>query len=161
MQATVRIRDSVHDFDFLIGSWTVANRRLKRRFVGSSDWDQFPARLTVRYILGGIGNTDEIAFPTQGWTGATLRLFNPVTKQWSLYWADSRRGVLFPPVVGSFDGERGVFYGDDVDDGKPIRVRYLWSGITSRSARWEQAFSLDTEKTWETNWIMEITRSEP
>lgn len=161
MRAIVKIGDGVHDFDFLIGSWSVANRRLRQRFAGSRDWDHFPARLTARYILGGIGNTDEIAFPTQGWTGATVRLFNTATKQWSLYWADSREGVLFAPMSGGFDGERGVFYGDDMDDGKPIRVRFIWSGITPTSARWEQAFSLDGEQTWETNWVMDMIRSDP
>lgn len=159
MRATASLGDRARDFDFLIGSWRVANRRLRRRFVGCREWDEFPARATARQILGGIGTFDEIAFPTQGWLGATLRLFDTRTGQWSIYWANSREGILFPPVVGGFDGERGVFYGDDHDDGRPIRVRYIWSAITSTSARWEQAFSLDGEKTWETNWIMEFTRS--
>lgn len=39
-----------------------------------------------------------------------------------------------------------------------MRVRYTWSGITADSARWEQAYSVDGEQTWETNWIMEFTR---
>ncbi len=33
---------------------------------------------------------------------------------WSIYWADSRRcGVLDPPVFGTFDGDVGVFEGED------------------------------------------------
>ncbi len=44
-------------------------------------------------------------------------------------------------------------------NGKDIRARYIWSDITADSARWEQAFSVDQEQTWITNWIMEITRS--
>ena len=52
----------------------------------------------------------------------------------------------------------GIFTGEDVFDGKAIRVEYKWSNITANSARWEQAFSADMGKNWETNWIMEMTR---
>ena len=82
---------------------------------------------------------------------------------WSIWWVNSRDGRLQPPVHGRFDAERlGTFYGDDTHDGTPdgtpVRVRYLWSRITPVSARWEQAFSVDGEQTWETNWIMDLTR---
>jgi hypothetical protein len=39
-----------------------------------------------------------------------------------------------------------------------IRVRFLWTDVTATSAHWEQAFSLDREKTWMTNWTMDSTR---
>src|SRR5262245_39278607 len=32
----------IHDFDFIAGAWTLQNRRLKRRLVGSNDWEEFP-----------------------------------------------------------------------------------------------------------------------
>ena len=41
---------------------------------------------------------------------------------------------------------------------KPIRVRFTWSKMTPASAHWEQAFSPDGGKTWETNWIMDMQR---
>jgi len=31
------------DFDFLLGAWTVENRRLKERGAGSADWETFSA----------------------------------------------------------------------------------------------------------------------
>jgi len=43
-------------------------------------------------------------------------------------------------------------------EGRPIRVRYIWSHITGNSAHWEQAFSLDESRTWETNWTSELRR---
>jgi hypothetical protein len=63
-----------------------------------------------------------------------------------------------PPVVGMFQDGVGKFYCDDVDEGRPIRVRYIWSHITGNSAHWEQAFSLDEGRTWETNWTSELRR---
>ena len=41
----------------------------------------------------------------------------------------------------------------------PFCVRYPWSDITSAAARWAQAFSTDDGRTWETNWIMQLTRT--
>jgi hypothetical protein len=159
MQAAAVAKETgVHDFDFLVGTWQVANRRLKVRHVGSSDWDEFPGHNTMRTILGGLGNVDEIVFPTKGWSGVTLRLFDPQLRQWSIYWVNSRDGIMQPPVVGTFEDGIGKFYCDDVDDGRPIRVRYIWSQITGQSAHWEQAFSVDGGATWETNWVSALRR---
>jgi hypothetical protein len=34
-----------NDFDFLMGRWSVAHRRLKHRLVGSNEWDEFRGTL--------------------------------------------------------------------------------------------------------------------
>jgi hypothetical protein len=147
------------DFDFLYGNWTVTNRRLRELFVGSNDWEEFPGTQHAQELLGGVGNIDESDFPTKGWSGATLRLQNQETKEWSIWWASSATGTLFPPVVGRFENGRGDFYGDDVHEGRPIRAHFIWSHITPTSARWEQEFSADGGATWESNWVMELTRA--
>jgi hypothetical protein len=146
------------DFDFLIGSWKVSNRRLKQRLVGSTDWEEFTADSVAWSLLDGSANIDQFTFP-DGTSALTLRLYEPDRRPWTLTWATSTEGRLFPPVVGAFSDGKGLFYGDDVHDGTPVRVRYIWSDITPTSARWEQAFSIDQEQTWETNWIMELVRS--
>ena len=69
-----------------------------------------------------------------------------------------RPGVLDPPVYGGFDGDVGLFEGEDTFAGRPIRVRFTWSGVTSETPRWEQAFSEDGGGTWETNWVMGFSR---
>jgi hypothetical protein len=151
--------DGSRDFDFWMGSWKVHNRRLRERLKGSTDWDEFEATATARLLLGGAGNED--VYRTEfagGFTGMSFRFFDKATRRWSIYWADSRKGTLEPPVVGSFQGDVGVFEGDDVLEGRPIRVRFTWSRVTSPSPRWEQAFSADGGKTWETNWVMDMTR---
>ena len=148
------------DFEFLYGEWTVVNRRLRELFVGSEDWDEFPGTQKAWPILGGVGNVDESDFPTKGWSGATLRLQDQATGLWSIWWMSSATGTLFPPVTGRFEAGRGDFYGDDEHDGQPIRAHFIWSQITPESARWEQEFSNDGGQSWETNWIMELTRVE-
>ncbi|RDD83755.1 hypothetical protein DVJ77_02195 [Dyella tabacisoli] len=148
----------MHDFDFFVGNWNFVNRRLKKRWVGSDDWDVFPASLRCESRLGGVVNIDDGVFPTKGWSGMTVRVFNLKKRQWSLYWINSTTGELFPPVVGGFTGDHGEFFGDDTDDGRPIKVRFRWARLGPDKAHWEQAFSLDG-KQWETNWTMEHTRS--
>ncbi|NNC25154.1 hypothetical protein HKX41_13530, partial [Salinisphaera sp. USBA-960] len=72
--------------------------------------------------MGGVVNLDEGVFPTKGWQGMTLRVFNLEEQRWYLYWINSSTGQLFPPVAGGFDGDRGEFYGEDRDEGRPVKV---------------------------------------
>ena len=148
------------DFDFLFGSWAVRNRYLVGRLRRSSDWIEFPATAQAWPLLDGMGNVDTYAAVRNGSIvhGTTLRLFDPQTSEWSLYWADTiRAGVLCPPMIGKFDGHTGTFFGDEEVDGQKVQCRFLWT--KGDSPRWEQAFSNDGGRTWETNWIMEFTRS--
>ena len=144
-----------------MGSWNVRNRYLRERLQGSDDWMEFDAKVVARPLLDGLGNEDEYRTDHEGgFIGMSFRFFDPKTTKWSIYWADTRRsGLLDPPVLGSFDGDEGVFEGADSFDGKPILVRFTWSGVTTPTPRWEQAFSADGGGTWETNWVMDFTRA--
>lgn len=164
---TLERTGQVTDFDFLAGTWDVTNRRLTQRGVSSDEWDTFPARSVCWRHLGGVANVDEIAFPTKGWSGMTLRTFDLERKQWSIFWINSRTGKLFPAVAGGFSDGRGEFYGEDDDDGcaretggRPVKVRFVWTRDGSENARWEQAFSYDG-LTWEVNWTMDMKRTGP
>jgi hypothetical protein len=154
-------RDGRAAFDFLIGSWTVRNRRLAERLKGCEDWEEFESTCRARAILGGLGNMDEFTMePASGRVLAiTLRLFNPLTGEWSIYWAASTgNGRLDVPMVGRFEGARGEFFSQEVFEGRHIFNRFIWTVESRDSCRWEQAYSADGGKTWETNWIMEFTR---
>jgi hypothetical protein len=152
--------DGRNDFDFLIGTWKVHHRTLKKRLNGSTEWQEFEGETVDRKILNGLGNMDENLIHAQ--TGSvhamTLRLFNPESKEWSIYWSTDRTGTLDVPVIGGFADGRGEFYSQEVFDGRHIYSRFIWSKITSNSCQWEQAYSEDGGKTWETNWIMEFER---
>lgn len=160
MTAAVKERTVSSDFDFWMGKWNVWNRRLAHRLAGSDEWDEFPAKVAARPLPGGLGNEDVFCTPYGGgFIGMSFRFFDPETGLWSIYWADSRRpGLLDPPVVGSFSGGVGVFEGEDTLRGRPIRVRFTWSGVATPAPRWEQAFSGDGGETWETNWVMDFSR---
>lgn len=58
--------------------------------------------MTCRPIFGGAGNVDEIVFPTKGYSGLTVRLFDPERQQLSLYWVSSRSTTIDNPLVGRF-----------------------------------------------------------
>jgi hypothetical protein len=148
----------MNDFDFLEGTWDVANRWLADFLDPDSGWEDFPAVSRATRHFDGAASFDEIDFPTKGFSGLTLRVYNPATREWSLYWASKRTGTLFPPVVGGFDGDVGEFYGDDAYNGIPIRARFRWTGVTGGTPRWEQAFSADGGQTWVDNWTMQLTR---
>ena len=152
----------LHDFDFLLGQWQAHHRRLKERLANSHEWVEFEGTLTTRPLMNGWANVGDNVFKMPGGDvlGASLRSYDPKTGQWSVWWLDGRdpSGSLDPPNKGGFANGVGTFYADEMFQGKPIRVRVTWSHITSTSARWEQAFSPDNGKTWETNWITEFRR---
>ena len=151
------------DFDFLVGRWTVHHRRLKARLVGCTDWDEFAGSSALRALMDGRANVEDnvLELPAGHYRAVTLRSFNPQTRQWAIWWLDGRSPhVIDAPMVGGFRRGVGTFYADEAVDGKPIRVRFLWSDITATSCRWQQAFSPDGGKTWETNWIMKFMREE-
>lgn len=148
-----------HDFDFFFGDWDVAHRRRTDFLDPASGWEEFAAVNRCWSLFDGAANIDEMDCPTEGFKGLTLRLFDRETEEWSLNWSSSRTGRLFPPVFGRFGADgSGAFHGDDEHDGKAVRVRFVWSGISATTARWEQAFSVDGERTWLINWTMQFTR---
>jgi hypothetical protein len=148
------------DFDFLLGKWHVKNIRLKSRLTGCDEWEEFDAHYENWPLLEGFGNGDRMRVHWRGrdYEGCSLRIFNPADGLWRIYWVDNVNFRLGPPVVGGFTDGIGEFYGDDIHEGTPVKVRFTWSDISSDSARWEQAFSADDGDTWETNWIMISTR---
>lgn len=155
-------RDGRDDFDFLVGRWAVTHRRLQQRLAGDTRWEEFGRACESRPIVGGLGNIDDnvLELPAGTYRAATLRVFDPATRLWSIWWVDGRAPRLEPPVHGCFEGGMGTFFGDDVlDDGRPVRVRFTWSDITARFARWDQAFSADAGATWEHNWTMRFERT--
>jgi hypothetical protein len=148
-------------FDFLIGKWMVANRRLKEPLSGTDEWYETTAISSSTTMHNGSISIDEMWYPELGFAGTSIRVYTHEDQHWTISWVNSNTGHLQPPVRGAWseDESRFIATGEDEFDGRPILARYLWHSITPDSAIWEQAFSLDQGKSWETNWIMTWTRA--
>ncbi len=147
-----------HDFDFFAGRWRSHQRRLRQRHVGSQDWITFEGLHQGWSLLNGLVSMDENVFESQGFSGLTVRTLDLATRRWAIYWVNSRSGRLEPPVHGGWHGDRGEFYGSDEDEGRPVKVRFIWQRKGRDAASWEQAFSIDGGAHWETNWVMDFQR---
>src|ERR1700733_10469553 len=113
---------SKNDFDFFFGKVKIKNRKLKERLNNCNEWTEFESTQECYKILNGLGNIDNFLAEFDGvpFEGMTVRLFNPVTRLWSIYWADSNTGTLDKPVVGSFDNNVGYYYTKDTFKDKNI-----------------------------------------
>ncbi|QHL87642.1 hypothetical protein GU926_09410 [Nibribacter ruber] len=153
---------SKNDFDFYEGKWKLLNRKLNRRLNKCTDWTEFESTQEMYRILNGLGNVDNYlaTFAGEPFEGMSLRLFNPATRLWTIYWADSNQGVLQPGVSGSFDNQIGHFFTKDTFEGKKILVVFRWDARDAENPVWSQAFSEDNGASWEWNWYMYFSKIE-
>ena len=158
------VRDGQHDFDFSIGSWKTHVRRLLKPLSGSTEWVEGTGTVSTRKVWNGRADLEELTMDTAAGRleGLALRLYNPKTHQWRLYWANAKKGTLTnPPSFGAFKDGRGEFYDQETFEGKNILLREIFSDITPTSYHFEQAFSEDLGKTWEPNLMIDLTRTAP
>jgi hypothetical protein len=153
-------RDGAHDFDFNLGKWHTHIRRLAHPLTGSHEWVELNGTVVVEPIWDGRAQIEQIeADGASGhFEGLTLFLYNPVSRQWSMNYAGSSSGVVETPSFGEFKDGRGEFYDQETYNGRAIFVRGVWSDITPNSHRFEQSFSDDGGKTWEPNFVANLTR---
>jgi hypothetical protein len=153
-------RNGEHDFDFEFGSWKAHLRRLVDPLTGSNAWTDYEGTSVVRKLWNGRGNLGELEVESARAhiEGLSLRLYNPQSHQWSIYWSNSKDGDVGPPMIGEFKDGRGEFFNQDTFRGSAIFVRFVFSDITPQSFRLEQSFSSDGGKTWEPNWIAVFMR---
>jgi hypothetical protein len=160
-QQTPAERDGQHDFDFELGSWKIHLKKLVHPLTGSTTWVEFDGTSVTKKIWDGRSQIEQ--FETDSSVaghieGLTLRLYNPESHQWRLYWANSKTGILDPPQIGEFKNGQGEFYAQDTINGKTVLIRFIWSNTLTNTPHFEQSFSEDGGKTWEVNWITDQTR---
>jgi hypothetical protein len=152
----------LHAFDFLAGRWRVRHRKLATRLAGADDWADFDGTVIAWPLMDGAANVDDnvIEAPEGTYRAVTLRSYDRKSDCWSIRWLDERFpfAALEPPMRGRFVDGVGTFYADEIFQGRPVRVRFIWSGTTTNSPRWEQAFSTDAGASWEVNWTMRFER---
>jgi len=135
---TASPNSSNHDFDFYQGKWNLRNRKLKTSLNNCSEWTEFESTQEMYLVLHGIGNVDNFLATIDGvpFEGMTVRLFNPKTKLWSLYWADTNKGKFDPPVVGSFENNVAHFFTKDTFNNKKILVVFRWDARDKDNPVW-------------------------
>jgi hypothetical protein len=157
--------DGQHDFDFVIGRWKAHLRKLLHPLTGSTDWVEYDGSSVMTRMWDGRANMEEFDVATRDpragertrIEGQTLRLYDPASRQWSLYLLDAAKGkLLLPATVGAFSGGRGEFFDAEDFDGRAILVRYVWTHPVPQAAHMEQSFSPDWGRTWEVNWILDL-----
>jgi hypothetical protein len=154
------MRDGQHDFDFNIGTWHTHIRMLQHPLSGSDTWLELDGTVVVRSVWKGWAELEEIEAegPNRHFEGLTLFLYNPAAHQWSQVFANSNDGTLQRPAIGEFKNGRGEFFDQESFKGREILVRGVWSDITKDSHRFEQSYSDDGGKTWESNFIGTLSR---
>jgi hypothetical protein len=151
-------------FDFEFGTWDTKLRRLLEPLTGSDRWVECTGLSTVRKVWDGRANLGELELtcPSGRLQGLSLRLFDPASRQWHIRWANAADAELGPPMIGGFDSAgRGEFYNQELFRGKAVFVRFIFSEVTPRSFRLEQAFSEDGGKSWEANWVATFVKRGP
>jgi hypothetical protein len=121
------------------------------------------ASLVLQVAAAGAAAPPPAIAPRDGqhdfdWEGLTLFLYNPQTHQWSQTFANSKMGVLTPPLIGAFKDGRGELFSQDTVDGRSILVRAIWSNITANSHHFEESYSDDGGKTWAPAFIATLSR---
>lgn len=149
-----------HDFDWQLGDWKVHMSRMLRPLTGSRTWTSLDGTVVVKKIWNGRANLAEVEVsgPSGHLEFLSLRLYRPMTPEWTLQFANSKSGELTLPMYGTFENGRGVFYDQESLNSKAIWFRFSFLPSSADSARDEQAFSNDGGRNWEVNWTNVHTR---
>ena len=153
-------QDHQHDFNFEIGTWKTHLKRLAKPMSGTTEWIEYTGTTVVTRVWDGKANLVELTADGPGGhiEALSLRMYNPVSHQWSLNFANSRTGTLAIPTIGEFKDGRGEFYCQETYNDRAVLVRFVITTMTPDSCHFEQAVSDDGGKTWEVNWIADDTR---
>lgn len=154
-------RNGARDFDFALGEWRTEIIRHPDPFGAGAPSVRLTGTVTVRPVWGGKGLIEEIetSGPDGAWQALTLFLYNPQSRQWAQYFANSKEGRFSSaPLVGAFAAGKGELYSQDTFQGKTILVRGVWSAIEPDSHAYQESYSLDGGRTWKLAFDARLTR---
>ena len=102
------------DFEGLLGRWSFYLKvRVKP---GSTQWIDYTGPGECIPLWHGRAQLDTINLEgPKHIEGLTVRLFNPKTHEWRLYWANSKDGLIVVPQIGQFKAGHGEFYAQNQD----------------------------------------------
>ena len=154
------LRDGAHDFDFNFGVWKSHITRLVHPLTDSQESIELNGTVAVSKVWDGKAWLEEMEAdgPKGHWEGMSLFLYNPQSREWSQTFVNSSLGVFVGTMTGSFHDGRGEMYSQDSVNGRAILVRGTWSNIVADSHRYQEAYSTDGGKTWQTVFTADLTR---
>lgn len=156
------LHDGAHDFDPALGKFKFHLRYMVHPLTSTPDWTDMNGIGACYGVWNGRAQLDTVELDSSSGghiEGLTLRLYDRDSRQWRLYWANSRVGRLDPPQIGNFRDGRGDFYTTDTINARTTLIRFDWTQMRSGSPHFEQAFSPNGGKSWEVNWITDQTRT--
>ena len=118
--------------------------------------------MSTRPILGGLGNVEDnlLSKPGGEYRAIAVRSFDPNEGTWAIWWLDGRAPHLLDiPVVGGFVDGVGTFFADDTLDGRPVKIRFVWTRQSADALHWEQALSPDGGRVVGGQLEMDFTRA--
>ena len=109
------LHDGRHDFDFEVGTWKAHVRTMVHRLTGLNDWEELDGTVVTRSLPMLEGwNESEMRVDSSTHRRIEIlavRVYSPVSRQWSIYGSSVKTGVFDPPQVGQFNNGHGEFYG--------------------------------------------------
>ena len=154
--AVAALRDGRHDFDWDYGTWKTHQKRRLHPLTGSTTWVEYSGTDVVRKVWDGANTgTIEADGPAGHLEIFSVRLYNPDSHQWSVDFTNSATGAFSQPLFGEFRDGRADLYDQEPYNGRMIMVRFSVFDITATTCQFEQSFSDDGGKTWETNFIVD------
>jgi len=143
-------------FDFLIGNWETYEKSL----VNGDTIFHGPSIINVSRSLDGVSLREDwqiIDHDTLLFKATLNRLYDGVTKQWVVSYADSK--LNYQVWLGKEEKNIWTFYRERYRDGKKIIVRQQWISVSSKKARQTIERSFDEGSTWVTGSIIDYFKS--
>ncbi len=150
--------DGQHDFDPLAGTWKAHTKYRAHPFSGPDAWVESDGTEIFQKIWDGAMLELSETASDNGPVGLMLYTYNPQSHQWYVYFASRKDGKVGLPNVGECRNGRGEFIVQDTLNGKSMLNRYVWSQIASSSPHFEESWSNDGGRTWESVRIVDLAR---
>ena len=142
-------------FDFWIGDWDLVVRA--KTSPGSEAWSEAHATNEVRATYGGCAIEEHFVAdgPGGAWAGHSISTF--ADGKWRQTWVDDQGSYM--PFVGAFTGGEMILEGEPkVKDGRPFRMRMVFTAITANALKWRWERTEDDGASWRPTMTIDYSR---
>jgi hypothetical protein len=130
--------------DFWLGEWTCT-------------WDGGDGRNSIRRELGGAVLVERFeSLEPERWSGMSVNVFDEL-HGWRQTWVDSTGNYW--ALQGRSQTEGFAFAVDEVENGRAITKRMVFSDIQADAFRWRWERSEDAGTTWSELWVIDYRRA--